>query len=535
MSPDVLLRGGVVIDGTGRADFAGDVAVVGDRIDYVGALDAVGDDCDAVDVSGLCVAPGFIDVHTHSDFTAFAPEGSEVAQARMASVRQGVTTEICGNCGFSPFPATAPRLAEVDHQIRTLFGAGSRGYASLAEFSDAIDGRALGANLAVLAGHGTIRAGVMGFDRRSPSQEELRTMQRLLDESLDQGALGLSSGLIYPPGVYADIAELASLAQVAARHGRPYTTHMRSETDRVVEAVEEALAVARSSGAAVQISHHKTAGKRNWGRSEQTLELISRARDDGVDVMLDVYPYTAGSTLLYALLPPWVNDGGIEAMLGRVGSESARRQIERDYDEGIDGWEDLAGAASWDGVVIASASGHPEHEGKDVATLAAARGIGPVDLVCDLLTETRGSVIVVVHMMAEEDVRRILASPLAMVGSDGMPSQGRPHPRWAGSFARVLGVYVRDERLLSLESAVHKMTGMPADRFGLNDRGVLATGRRADIVVFDPDAVGDTATYSDPLAPPEGVVHVVVNGAFEIRDGAPTGAAGGTFVTAERA
>jgi N-acyl-D-amino-acid deacylase len=529
LSFDVLLHGGLVVDGTGAEPRPADVGIRGDRIEAVGALDGA-EAADRVDVSGACVAPGFVDVHTHSDLVPFLAEEHEAL--RLASLRQGVTTEICGNCGFSVFPAPDERRADVLRYLRAVLGVRARAFDSLGEFAEEAGESGLATNLATLVGHGTARAGVVGFDDRAADASELDALRAAVWDACESGAVGLSSGLIYAPGSYAPTEELVELAKVAARHGLPYVSHLRDEMDRVDDAIDEALRIGAESGARVQISHHKTAGKRNWGRTVETLERIERARSEGVDVAVDVYPYTAGSTNLTAVLPPWANEGGIDALLDRLRSAAERDRIRRDLERGVEGWQRLVAPDGWGDVSIASAPRHPGFEGRTIADVAAAEDADPVDLVADLLLAEEAQVTIVIAMMAEEDVARVLASPLSVIGSDGIPLPGKPHPRWAGSFARIVDRYVRREGLLPLEVAVHKMTGASAARFGLGDRGVLEPGRAADVVVFDADRVEEGATYDEPLTPPRGVRHVLVNGVFGVRNGEPTTARAGRFLAA---
>jgi N-acyl-D-amino-acid deacylase len=522
-----LLAGGTIYDGMGTDPFLGDVLVSDGRLKAVGDLRNV-EGAEVIDLTGLTVAPGFIDVHTHSDLAPFLAEDER--ELRLTTVRQGVTTEICGNCGFSPFPTLRERRGQVERHLSSLFGDGARAYESLADYEEDLARRPLFTNLAVLAGHGTIRAGTMGFENRAADRVELDTMERLLTEAFEQGAVGLSSGLIYPPGMYAAPEELLRLARVAARFGRPYTTHIRDETDHVVEAIEEAIRVSERSGVSLQLSHHKVAGQANWGKSETTIAMIRRARELGVDVTFDAYPYLAGSTMLRALLPPWTNEGGVDALLDRLVDPRVRAQIARDYATGLSSWQDMAGAAGWDRVAIASARRNTQFEGRRIADLAHEAGVTPAEFVCDLLLAENGAVTIVAHMMDEADVRRIIASPEAMIGSDGIPIAGKPHPRWAGTFVRILGKYAREESLFPLQEAIRKMTSAAASRFGLVDRGRIEPGLAADLVVFDPDVVGDRATYDEPLEHPNGIVHVFVNGMLGLRDGRPTSAPAGKIL-----
>ena len=512
---DLLVTGGEVIDGTGRPARAADVGVRDGRLVLLPPSSGT-PAAEVLDASGLVVTPGFIDVHTHSDLLAGDDEQREVL--RRAPLQQGVTTEICGNCGISPFPVPPERSGPVRELIAATFGPPASAYASFAEFA-AAQGTARRNHLAALVGHGTLRAAVVGFAQRRATPREIERMARLLDDALAAGAAGLSTGLIYSPGVNAGTDEVIALARVAAAHGKPYVTHLRDEMARVESALEEAIEIATAAGAALQVSHHKTAGRRAWGATIRTLARLETARDEGLDVLCDVYPYTAGSTALHAMLPPWVIADGVPAMLSAITDPVVRDRIRADLVTGVAGWENTVGNGGWDLIRVASAPNSPHAQGHTIADLAAARQVDPVDYACQLLTAERGDVTILSHSMHEDDVRRVLASPLAMLCSDGVPKPGRPHPRWAGSFTRMLGHYVRDVGLLDLSQAVHKMTGMPARRFGLRGRGVVADGGVADLVVFDPQRVADGATYDDPLAPPSGVRAVVVAGQVVVDDG----------------
>ncbi|MGX2992800.1 N-acyl-D-amino-acid deacylase family protein [Streptomyces sp. JNUCC 64] len=526
---DLLLRGGTVVDGTGAPARTADVGVVDGRIVLPPPGRAV-TAATVLDVTGRVVTPGFVDVHTHSDALAVPQETEDpsVEALRLAPLLQGVTTEIAGNCGSSLFPALPERLPGLAGHLRVTFGLGPVPPApDFAAFAAGQRPALRATHLASLVGHGTLRAGVMGFDAREPTDGELRAMCDLLDRALAQGAAGLSTGLIYPPGTYAATEEIVALAEVAARHGKPYVTHLRDEMARVDEALEEALEIAVRSGAPLQVSHHKTAGRHAWGATSRTLPRLERARAEGVDVLCDVYPYTAGSTVLHAMLPPWANEGGIGALLARLHEEPVRERIRKDIARGVEGWENTVGNGGWDLIAVAAAPTHPHVQGRRIADLAAERGCDPVDYVCDLLLAEQGEVTIISHSMREDDVRRVVASPLSMIGSDGVPKPGRPHPRWAGSFARVLGHYARDEGLLTLEAAVHKMTGLPAARFRLAGRGTVTGGAHADLVVLDPAAVRDRATFERPLSRPEGVDTVLVAGRIAVRDGVPTGVRAG--------
>lgn len=496
MDVDLLLHGGRIADGTGGPLLPADVGVCGGTLRVLprGAVQPhVARE--VLDASGLILAPGFIDAHTHSDVAAL---GDVDVATSHAAVLQGVTVEICGNCGTSAFPGAFGNFSEF-----------ARAHAE--------SGRAN--HIASLVGHGSLRAKVVGNAARAATVAEVDAMCTLLSEALGAGAVGLSSGLIYTPGSYADTAEIVALAAVAAQHGKPYVTHLRDEMRHVDAGLAEAAEIARRSGAALHVSHHKTAGKHAWGGTERTLPYLEALRDEGLDVTCDVYPYTAGSTGLAAMLPPWAHDGGTAYLLERLREPRERALMRIAIDSGVPGWENTVGNVGWDRISVAGACRHPELQGLTIAQAADACRLDPLDLVAELLLAHDGDVTIVSHSMREDDVRRVLAAPFAMIGSDGVPKPGLPHPRWAGTFARVLGHYVRELGLLSVQEAVRKMTGATAQRFGLAGRGVISDGAPADIVAFDPTAITDLATFTEPLLAPRGVRAVIVDGRLVVLDG----------------
>ena len=498
---DLLLRGGTVVDGTGAPPARADVAIRAGRIAAVGDL---GGERAArtLDVTGRAVTPGFIDIHAHSD------EAMLVNGALESALHMGVTTAVNGNCGGSSAPVFGSAADELDREL-TRFDL-TRSWRTFAEYAAAVERSGVAINVCSFVGHGTLRTSVMGAGARAPSDAELAAMRALLDRSLDEGAIGLSSGLIYPPSAYGDTAELASLCGAVRERGALYASHIRNEGPRLLEAVEENLEIGRRSGVRVQLSHHKAAGRGSWGLVRESTALVERARAGGQDVAADQYPYAASSTGLAVVIPNWVHDGGPLAMCERLRDPAVRARI---------AGEETETGRAWEAIVIARARHRPEWAGQSVADLAAGVGREPLAWACDALILHEGAVDIIHHSMDEEDVRFVMAKPWVCIGSDsranapyGPLSFGKPHPRSYGTFPRVLGRYAREAGLFSLAEAVRKMTTLPAARLGLRDRGVVREGAWADLVVLDPARVRDVATYEDPHRYPEGIDHVIVNG-----------------------
>ena len=509
MTFDLLIKHGTVIDGTGRPGVAADVGVRGGRIAAMApALE--GDAAHSIDASGRIVAPGFIDAHTHSDFTLLSAPGAD------SKVRQGITTEVVGNCGFSPAPVAPQTLDLLKEYVGFLNPDLPWTWQRLGEYYDRVSDQGCAMNLVPLVGHGAVRIAVMGFADRAPGADELVRMQRLVGEAMDDGAFGLSSGLIYTPGCYGDTAELVALAQVAQQAGGLYATHMRGEGGTLEEAISEALAIGEQAGIAVQISHLKASGRENWGKMERALQMIEAARERGIDVTADIYPYVAGSSTMTSLFPAWTLEGGMERFLARIADRDTRRRIIDEAQGDGTGWSRGTGSLGWDDILVASCQHHKQFEGCTMAQIAGAMGKEPPEAMMDFLLAEQGRVAVVMFMMSEDNVALGIAHPLLMIGSDSLAlatgQGGKPHPRTYGTFPRVLGKYVRDEGILSLEEGVRKMTSMAADTFGLSDRGVLAEGMAADITIFDAATVADQATFDAPHQYSTGIDYVIVNG-----------------------
>jgi N-acyl-D-amino-acid deacylase len=503
---DIIIRGGTVFDGTGADGREMDVAISGDRIAEV-ATRSSARGREEIDARGMAVSPGFIDIHSHGD-------GNMEEDSRVESViRQGVTTMVVG----------------VDGSSRAT-GAPDKSFASLFASIDALRP---GPNVASMVGYGSIREAVIGDMDRPATPDEIARMTTMVENALNGGACGGSSGLEYTPGAFASLDELIALSRPLAGRRLPYATHMRNEDDRVVEAIEESIAVARGAGCALQISHLKTQGPRNWNKLDQIFLLIGAARSARTDVAFDRYPYLAYATGLTNLFPVWSRDGGIDQFLARVSDSSTAERIRRETLAKVD----LIGG--WDNVQLSGVKAVEDRdaEGKRLGAYSKSLGRDPYDVTIQLLTRSKGDVGMLGYAMSETNLERILSHPFGMVCSDGggfaidgPTRHGSPHPRGAGSFPRVLGRYVRERKALTLASAIRKMTSLPASRIRLSDRGRLAAGLAADVVVFDPSTVADKATFDAPFQYPAGINVVIVNGVVALRDGQRNAAGSGRSV-----
>lgn len=481
MPADLIVRDVRILDGTGAPAFEGDLAVEGDRIVGVGAVAGPGATTQVLDGRGLTAAPGFVDTHTHDDGALLAHPGLEF------KIAQGCTSLVIGNCGFSTVPYGGP----------ALWASSDERWVGLDGFRETVHNNGIAANAVALIGHNTIRSVAMGEDKREPTEAELAQMRAEVERAMEDGACGFSTGLIYRPGRWATTEEIVELARPSADAGGVYATHMRNEGSRLLESVEETLRIGRESGCAVHISHHKASGESNWGRCADSLALVDAANAAGGDVTLDVYPYTAGSGPMNQYVD-----------LTRIDVRWAEQ------------------------TRIASCPAFRHYEGRALVDIAADEGMELTDLVRQILTAPKGDrTVSITAGMSEVDVETNLRHPRMMVGSDGIPDlNGTPHPRLFGTFPRVLGDYVRQRGVLTLAEAVRRMTSLSCDRFGLAGRGRLAPGGFADLVVFDPDSVIDTATYDDPKREPEGIAWVVVNGTIAYDHGRHTGARAGRLV-----
>ena len=524
---DLLISGGVVVDGTGAPAFAADVGIEGERIAAVGRL-AGSEAARTLAADGLVVAPGFIDVHTHSDLTLLADRRG------MSKVRQGVTTEVSGNCGYSPFPVVPERRALLEKTLSSIHGdAVEWDWTDLTGYRARAATQGIGINLAPLVGHSAIRGAVVGFDDRPATPEEVYDMRRLVVEALEQGAFGLSTGLTLPPSAYGDTDEIVALARTLASYpGRFYASHIRAWAGYHIRGVEEAIEIGRRAGVPVQVSHMSVNDPRHWGEADTVIAVCERAVAEGLDVTFDVYPYAASSSGFSQCFPTWAQSGGVDALVARLRDAEGRAAVRAGMlEEGLfRGWPWL-----WDRLRVSTA----HTEALTIEQAAQAMGIEAIDAALTLMELDEGRLEVIFYYRTETDMRAFLKHPLGMVGSDGLAlapggriGVGKPHPRSYGAHARVLGRYVREERVLGLEEAVHKMSGQVADRLGLRDRGRIRPGHAADLLVFDPAAVLDRADFDHPHQYPLGIEYVMVNGRMTVERGEHTGAAAGRVLEA---
>ncbi len=514
----ILIKGGTVIDGTGSPPKQMDVQVSGTRISAV-AKPGEAKGSFTIDAKNLVVCPGFIDIHTHSELHLLATPLSE------AKIRQGVTTELVGNCGGSPAPLLGAARETAKDYARLLDL--EIDWSTLDEYFLRVSHVKTSVNVAALIGADTLRQCVIGNDDVKASPKEIERMKELLAEAMMQGAFGLSSGLIYAPGCYSTTQELIALASTAGGLGGIYTSHIRGEGRTLIEAVAEAIEIGEKGGLPVEISHHKATGKPNWGKVKLTLKMIEEARARGVEVGFDVYPYTASSTSIDAILPPWARDGGKQKILERLKDPATRARIADSFERDSNNFENTVREDGWENITVVGLAGGPlaRFENKSMAAIADELNKSPADTAFDLIIEQDLNVWGIFHEISEEDMMLVLKHELACIGSDGdseapygPTGKMATHPRAYGTFPRVLRRYALDKHLFPLEEAIRKMTSLPAARMGLDDRGVLAKGMAADIVVFDPKKVRDLATYEDSHRYPEGIVHVLVNGAITIEN-----------------
>ncbi|GAN33644.1 MAG: D-aminoacylase [Candidatus Brocadia sp. AMX2] len=523
MDFDLIIKNGTVIDGTGMA---GQNLDIGIRQDTITLLDPYIPDngCPTVYAKGMIVAPGFVDIHSHSDFLWLVRPESD------SKILDGVTTEICGNCGLSAFPLRG-KMLERRTQGLAKYGI-VPAWQSAAEFYEVAEKGKSSINRAFLVGHGNIRACVIEYENRRPDPYELVYMKKDLEEAMQSGAFGMSSGLIYPPGCYATTGEITEMCRVIEKYGGFYTTHIRNEGDLLEDALTEAIEVSKRSGVRLQVSHLKTSGNRNWHKIEDIKTIIEHAIGEGIDVTCDRYPYIAAATDLDVVLPNWVYEGGAEKQIQRLKDANTRKhiakEVSREYDDTF-----------WNGLMISSVCYDKNKwmEGKTISEIAKDLNKPPLETIFDLLIDEDTRVDIFLFSMCEENLERILLWDFVFIGSDsslrareGILSEGKPHPRSYGTFSRVLGRFCREEKVLSVEKAIQKMTGLPAQKVGLARRGLIREGYFADITIFHPEKITDKSTFTEPHQYSEGIEYVIVNGKITVSNGRHNGTTNGRIL-----
>lgn len=509
---DYQIRGGIIIDGTGASPYEANICIDRDRIVYIGPDEV--DSKIVVDARGLIVTPGFIDTHAHSEFTLLADGRAE------GKLLQGVTTEINGNCGLSAAPLYGESLAVREAELDDL-GIKER-WSTFREYFGFLKSRGTGLNFATLCGHGNIRGSVLGYSDEGPDGNQVSEMKKLLLDALKDGAIGLSTGLIYPPGVYSETEELVMLAGVLSDYNNDliYTSHMRSEGSSILDSIAEVCSIGREAGVRVHISHVKTAGRENWNRIDSVINLMDEERSHDIELTCDRYPYIAASTEIDSILPPWIFKGGIDEALRRLRNPEIREEISRALKgRGEDYWKSVA-------ISSVRRAENKWMEGLSVSEVSGRLGRSSLDAVIDILIDERLRVGGIFFSMSEENLKRFFTLPYTMIGSDssvrsfsGPTHTGKPHPRGFGTFPRFIGRYVRDEGLMGLTEAIKRITSLPASTFRLKKRGILKDGFYADITVFDFECIIDRATFEDPFKGPEGILYVFVNGGLSVEKG----------------
>ncbi len=522
---DTIIKNGTIINGSGQKLFKSDIGIIGDKIAAIGDLQSSSADL-IIDAAGKMVSPGFIDIHTHTDVELLVnPSGD-------SKLRQGVTTEVAGNCGSSPFPYLKEDAEDSSKHLKENYGIETY-WESIEGFYKELENKKTAINYASFTGHGDLRAFVMGRNDVPPTSVQLEQMKQVLEDTIKNGSFGLSTGLEYAPGSYAKTDELIELAKVCAKYGTLYNTHMRNEDDTLIEAIQEALDICKSSGASLEIAHLKTCNPANWHKIDKVLEMIEQAKYEGLPVTADRYPYIAYGTGLSQFLPLWSRQGEGKEIIARLKDSSLTPKIKE--------YSDSRGKrlGGWQNIVISNVdtAKNKEFEGKNIIECAAIRNMDPLDFIIQILIEEDLSVGMVGFAMNEENLKRFLNHPMVMIGSDGNATsplgklgEGKPHPRYYGTFPRVLGKYCREEKIFGWETAISKMTSMPAEKLGLRNRGLLKENYIADVVVFNPDTIIDKATFVDPKQFAVGIDCVFVSGMLTINNGEFTGKYNGKVI-----
>ena len=536
---DIKIINGTILDGSGKLRFKADVGINGDKITAVGNL-ADAEAAKTIDATGKFVSPGFIDFHTHSDLSlVYDP----FARSRIYT---GVTTDVIGNCGIGVAPVREERKKELIQYlgtriIGTIPAPLELHWNTVQEYFDYLDSHKPAVNVVAYVAQGAIRIDEMGFSDAAPTAEQMDHMKAELRKAMEAGCVGMSTGLVYLPGAYTSKEELAELSKEMVPYNGFYVTHIRSEGDDEMEAIDEAIYIAKTAGVPLHVSHLKIMGKHNFGKIDQVFAKLDAAEKDGLDVRFDCYPYTAGMSSLGVLLPTWAFEGGVAPMLERIKVPENRARIIREMEEGLPGWNNFYKmSGGWDAITIASVMTEQNKyiEGMNIADIAKERGEDPYDTFFRLLEEEKSKIQFITFTQGEEDTDKVVTHPKTCIGSDsmtfsheGIMSQGKPHPRAFGTMGRIFSYYVKEKHMLTFEDAVRKITHLPATYLGIDaTRGLIKEGYFADIVVFDPDEIADKATYIDPRQYTVGIKYVLVNGEVALADGVQTDVCAGRVV-----
>ncbi len=527
----ILIRGGTIVDGTGAPRYCADVLVEDDRISKIGEI-AVQPDMQCIDAAGLCVAPGFIDTHSHSDLDVL------LRPAVLPKIMQGITTELLGQDGVSMAPLPKQYISSWRKNLAGLDGDTDDidwGFETTENYLNMLENAHPGLNEAYLVPHGNIRMEAMGLDNRLPTDDEIDSMCRITRREMQAGAMGLSTGLIYIPCAYSESKEIIAMCKVVAEFDGVFVIHQRSEADTILDSMREVIEIGRKSGVKVHWSHFKVAGRKNWDKIDAVLELLETAKKEGITVSFDQYPYVAGSTMMGAILPPWVHDGGTDNVISRLKDPKLREKMRYDMENGLHGWDNFIDFAGFDNIYTTSVKTEKNADavGLSLTEFAKKRGKDVYNSTFDLLMEEENAVGMVDFYGTEEHVKLFMQREEMNVCTDGLLCPGKPHPRLYGSFPRVLGKYARDEQVFSLETAVAKMTSKAASVLSLAQRGQIKEGFFADITSFDFNTILDKGTFTEPVQYPQGIHHVLVNGKIAVQNGKHTGTLNGKVIKHE--
>jgi len=528
---DLILKGGTIYDGLGIIPKYADIGIIKDKIAFIGNIE---DECahQIINVSGAVVSPGFIDLHSHADFALI---NSPMSQPK---VLQGVTTEVIGNCGFSPAPTSKETYKLLQKSLLPILGTMKRclRFETFSDYLSALSLIKTSVNVVSLVGHGTLRVMAMGFKRDIANEHQMELMKAAILESLDSGAIGLSTGLIYAPACYSNVKELEEFCRILADNDKIFAIHLRNESNMLFESVKESIELAKRTGVHLHISHLKISGEANWNQVDKILDLIDSARQKGVKVTCDQYPYVAGSSTVNVLLPQWALEGGVQEMVKRLKRKDVRERIKKEFETGIEGWDSLVKINGWDNIVLSYINNDflKKKEGLTLKEISDSFGEDPAEVLFNIITESKGGASIIVFQQSEENLKEIMKKNYVAIGSDGLHTGEKPHPRLYGTFARILDKYVREQKILTLSEAIKKMTSLSADIIGLSNRGRIKEGCYADLTVFYPDLVKDTASFSDPTRHPKGIKAVIVNGTPVVLDGRHTGARSGQIIVSAK-